>query len=163
MKKDDSSSNEKSSNWIEEEIALLVKAANLFPAGTNRRWFQVCQYINDHNRERLPKTEKEVIKQAKLRAAQVTAGVLAEKQQKLALPKVLTSATTTNGAGRPGTTIDDWTLDEQMKFEKALKEIPTADPQRWERIAEATGKTKKECVQRYKKIVEMLKAKKSTI
>ena len=59
-----------------------------------------------------------------------------------------------------GIPLDDWSVDEQMNFENALKAIPSTDPKRWEKIGEATGKTKKECIQRYKKIVEMLKARK---
>lgn len=128
----------------------------MFPAGTSRRWFQVAQYINDHNREREPKTEKEVIKEAKARAAQVTApGVLASKETKQQPVKPVEP-------GLPGSATDDWTVEEQRKFENALKEIPATDPKRWERIGEVTGKTKKECIQRYKKIVEMLKAKKAS-
>ena len=134
---------------------MLVKAANLFPAGTNRRWFQVAQYINDHNRDRSPKTEKEVIKQAKLRSAQMSApSSVAAKEQKKFTPSIAPE--------QQESATDDWTVEEQMKFENALKEIPAADPKRWEKIGEATGKTKKECIQRYKKIVEMLKAKKAS-
>uniref|UniRef100_A0A914XXM4 DnaJ homolog subfamily C member 2 n=1 Tax=Panagrolaimus superbus TaxID=310955 RepID=A0A914XXM4_9BILA len=163
----------KESGWTDEQISLLVKAANIFPAGTSRRWAQVTSYINDHHRDGVPKTEKEVIKQAKLQAAQVVAPVDASKTQgqkettfnSNGAP-VTSSNSTTNATVAPassnGTSIplDDWNTDEQMNFENALKTIPASDPKRWEKIGEATGKTKKECIQRYKKIVEMLKARK---
>uniref|UniRef100_A0AC35FVC0 DnaJ homolog subfamily C member 2 n=1 Tax=Panagrolaimus sp. PS1159 TaxID=55785 RepID=A0AC35FVC0_9BILA len=162
----------KENGWTDEQISLLIKAANVFPAGTSRRWAQVTSYINDHHRDGVPKTEKEVIKQAKAQAAQVTAPVDASKTQgqketaidSVGAPVASSNSTTTaaaptsNGSGIP---LDDWSTDEQMKFENALKTIPGSDPKRWEKIAEATGKTKKECIQRYKKIVEMLKARKA--
>jgi DnaJ family protein C protein 2 len=162
----------KENGWTDEQISLLIKAANVFPAGTSRRWAQVTSYINDHHRDGVPKTEKEVIKQAKAQAAQVTAPIDASKtqgQKETAIDSVgapvassnsttTTAAPTSNGSGIP---LDDWSTDEQMKFENALKTIPGSDPKRWEKIAEATGKTKKECIQRYKKIVEMLKARKA--
>jgi DnaJ family protein C protein 2 len=163
----------KESGWTDEQISLLVKAANIFPAGTSRRWAQVTSYINDHHRDGLPKTEKEVIKQAKVQAAQVIAPVDAsktqgQKQSNISSngeatplydsPLAPSATTTTNNSSNE---LDDWSVEEQMNFENALKTIPGSDPRRWEKIGEATGKTKKECIQRYKKIVEMLKARKA--
>uniref|UniRef100_A0A7E4V6B1 DnaJ homolog subfamily C member 2 n=1 Tax=Panagrellus redivivus TaxID=6233 RepID=A0A7E4V6B1_PANRE len=186
-----------SGGWTDEEIAFLVKAANLYPAGTNRRWFQVAQYINDHTRSGTPKSEKEVIKQAKIRAAQVTAPTVsaaaaaaavtkeniqtpepeqnheaeapAAKKEKSKEPSPAATngnaapaaATNGNAAPAPAAIADDWTPDEQFKFEQALKTYPSSDPKRWENIAAASGHTKKECIQRYKKIVEMIKARKA--
>lgn len=45
------SSSEKTSNWSAEEMQLLVKAVNLFPAGTTRRWDTVASFINTHSCE----------------------------------------------------------------------------------------------------------------
>lgn len=42
---------EKNSNWSAEEMQLLVKAVNLFPAGTVRRWDTVATFINTHSGE----------------------------------------------------------------------------------------------------------------
>lgn len=39
----------KPSNWSQEEVQLLVKAVNLFPAGTVRRWETVAGFINTHS------------------------------------------------------------------------------------------------------------------
>jgi DnaJ family protein C protein 2 len=162
----------KESGWTDEQISLLVKAANVFPAGTSRRWAQVTSYINDHHRDGVPKTEKEVIKQAKAQAAQVVAPSDASKTQgqkqtnisstgeATVLYDSAATATTPAAADSNGIPLDDWSVEEQINFENALKSIPAADPKRWEKIGEATGKTKKECIQRYKKIVEMLKARK---
>ena len=42
---------ERDSNWTTEEVQLLVKAVNLFPAGTVRRWETVASFINTHSGE----------------------------------------------------------------------------------------------------------------
>ena len=46
-------------------------------------------------------------------------------------------------------------------LEQALARFPASTPERWDRIAEAVpGKTRPECVARFKQIVAALKAKK---
>ncbi|XP_071961080.1 dnaJ homolog subfamily C member 2-like [Antedon mediterranea] len=56
-----------------------------------------------------------------------------------------------------------WTSEEQKSLEQALKSYSKdygAD--RWDKIAEAVpSRTKKECMKRYKEIVELIKAKKA--
>lgn len=34
--------------WSNENVSLLIKAVNLFPAGTNQRWEVVANFINQH-------------------------------------------------------------------------------------------------------------------
>ena len=34
--------------WSTDELALLIKAVNLFPAGTNQRWEVVASFVNQH-------------------------------------------------------------------------------------------------------------------
>lgn len=35
--------------WSESDLQLLIKAVNLFPAGTNQRWEVVANFINQHS------------------------------------------------------------------------------------------------------------------
>merc|ERR1712226_120173 len=41
----------KEKEWAVEEIQLLVKAANVFPAGAMKRWDKISIYFNDHHGE----------------------------------------------------------------------------------------------------------------
>ena len=52
-----------SGNWTPEELNLLIKAVNLFPAGTNQRWEVVANFVNQHHGGN--RTAKEVLAQAK--------------------------------------------------------------------------------------------------
>ena len=57
---------------------------------------------------------------------------------------------------------DPWSVEQQQALETALKAVPASvGVERWDRISEqVAGKTKGECVKRYKEIVAALKAKK---
>ncbi|CAF93399.1 unnamed protein product, partial [Tetraodon nigroviridis] len=51
--------------WIEEDLQLLIKAVNLFPAGTNARWEVIANYMNQHSTSGMKRTAKDVINKAK--------------------------------------------------------------------------------------------------
>ena len=56
---------------------------------------------------------------------------------------------------------DEWTLEQQKQLEHGLKSVSSKDPKRWELIAEhVDGKSKKQCVARYKELVQRMKEKK---
>lgn len=53
--------------WSENDLQLLIKAVNLFPAGTNQRWEVVANFINQHGSSTTGVTRdaKEVLAKAK--------------------------------------------------------------------------------------------------
>ncbi|KAL7307390.1 hypothetical protein TKK_0000575 [Trichogramma kaykai] len=52
--------------WSETDLQLLIKAVNLFPAGTNQRWEVVANFINQHSGNAEVRREaKEVLAKAK--------------------------------------------------------------------------------------------------
>ncbi|XP_078275830.1 dnaJ homolog subfamily C member 2 isoform X2 [Rhinoraja longicauda] len=119
--------------WNEEDLQLLIKGVNIFPAGTNARWEVIANFINSHSTSGIKRTAKDVIHKAK-------------NLQKLV----------------PGYEINLWTAEEQKLLEQALKTYPVNTPERWEKIAATIpGRTKKDCMKRYKELVEMVKAKKA--
>uniref|UniRef100_A0A5F5PK32 Zuotin-related factor 1 n=1 Tax=Equus caballus TaxID=9796 RepID=A0A5F5PK32_HORSE len=54
-----------SKNWSEDDLQLLIKAVNLFPAGTNSRWEVIANYMNIHSSSGVKRTAKDVISKAK--------------------------------------------------------------------------------------------------
>lgn len=50
--------------WPTEQIQLLTKAVNLYPAGTYQRWEQVANFVNQHAVD-IQRSPKEVLLKAK--------------------------------------------------------------------------------------------------
>ncbi|WKY07143.1 hypothetical protein Q1695_006951 [Nippostrongylus brasiliensis] len=133
--------------WTNDEIQLLVKASNTYPAGTVDRWNIIAEYINEHRKDKStpPKNEKQVIKQCK-----------AVQSMNVKLP-----ASTQNQLGATLADEDTWTPAEQKLLEHAIKTFPASDPERWDKISTAVAtKSKKACIRRFKYLVQMVKNKK---
>jgi hypothetical protein len=63
---------------------------------------------------------------------------------------------------QPSNAEESWSSSQQKQLESALKSTDSKDPERWDKIAKAVdGKTKKQCIQRYKDLVQMLKQNKA--
>lgn len=158
-----------SKNWSEDDLQLLIKAVNLFPAGTNSRWEVIANYMNIHSSSGVKRTAKDVIGKAK--SLQKLDPHQKDDINKKAFDKfkkehgVASQADSAAPSERfEGPCIDStpWTTEEQKLLEQALKTYPVNTPERWEKIAEAVpGRTKKDCMRRYKELVEMVKAKKA--
>ena len=69
------------SKWSSDEMNLLVKAVNLYPAGTVKRWEAIAKFINTHS----PEGSEE--KDAKMVISKVKALQKLESDQKEALNK----------------------------------------------------------------------------
>lgn len=175
-------------DWTEENIQLLVKAVNLFPAGTNQRWDVVANFLNQHgsfkNSSRF--SAKVVLAKAKdLQNADFSKNNLKEVANKQAFDNFKKDKKTVLNVDESGISkkLDSvslngdsrkvngdakvqqevpWTTQEQQLLEQALKTFPASTPERWDRISECIPKrSKKECMKRYKELVETVKAKKA--
>uniref|UniRef100_A0A8C0D0S0 DnaJ homolog subfamily C member 2 n=1 Tax=Balaenoptera musculus TaxID=9771 RepID=A0A8C0D0S0_BALMU len=158
-----------SKHWSEDDLQLLIKAVNLFPAGTNSRWEVIANYMNIHSSSGVKRTAKDVIGKAK--SLQKLDPHQKDDINKKAFDKFkkehgvvcqADNATPSERFEGPCTDFTPWTTEEQKLLEQALKTYPVNTPERWEKIAEAVpGRTKKDCMKRYKELVEMVKAKKA--
>ncbi|TKR89787.1 hypothetical protein L596_013836 [Steinernema carpocapsae] len=141
--------------WTAEENQLLIKATNVFPAGSVERWNQIAAYINEHSSDKAKavRTDRDVIKQSK--AVQHMEFKPLTNQNQLGTGVVLP-----DGAAEAKTE-DAWTPAQQKLLEEGLKKFPGSDPERWDKIAaHVHGKSKKDVVRRYKKLVQLIKEKK---
>ena len=125
----------------------------------------MAKYIEDHSPSNAkPKSEKDVKKQVKaLKTMELTASSVATND-------VITKENKENVNGKSTTEMDcsqvdadDWSSTQQKQLESALRSIPSSDSDRWEKIADAVeGKNKKQCIQRYKKLAQMVKESKKS-
>lgn len=163
----------KGRTWAEDDLALLIKAVNLFPAGTVKRWEVVAEYINQHTTSGQQVKAKEVLSKAK--ELQHSDSVMREAANKNAfktMEQAQAKATTQQGdvaterydtpAEALGINNATWSNEEQSLLEQALKTYPASQKDRWDRIADCVpNRSKKDCMRRYKELVEMVKAKKA--
>ncbi|XP_040827166.1 dnaJ homolog subfamily C member 2 isoform X2 [Ochotona curzoniae] len=158
-----------SRNWSEDDLQLLIKAVNLFPAGTNSRWEVIANYMNIHSSSGVKRTAKDVISKAKSlqkldphQKDDINKKAFDKFKKEHGVVPQADNATPSERFEGPCTGFTPWTTEEQKLLEQALKTYPVNTPERWEKIAEAVpGRTKKDCMKRYKELVEMVKAKKA--
>lgn len=168
-----------SDDWSEEQTQLLIKAVNLFPAGTASRWKVIADYVNMHAKTGTLRDSKHVIKKVKnlkkldpTQKQEVNRKAFAKFDKDLSQGRAASVGAESDPTVRYNgnnsvesaqqTTERPWTSEEQRLLENALRTYPSSTPERWERIAESVpGRAKKECMKRYKELVEMVKAKKA--
>ncbi|XP_023651304.2 dnaJ homolog subfamily C member 2 [Paramormyrops kingsleyae] len=158
--------------WNEDELQLLIKAVNLFPAGTSARWEVIANYMNLHSTSGIKRNAKDVINKAKnlqkldpQQKDEINKKAFEKyKREHVAVPATADNAAPSERFDTSGTDISSaaWTTEEQKLLEQALKTFPVSTPERWEKIAATVpGRSKKDCMKRYKELVEMVKAKKA--
>jgi len=165
------------------DIALLVKAVKIYPPGTVNRWNTIADYLNQHSTVCTSYVNKDIIDKVKKLQSREGDDLKSkvneqayenfEKSQKQRIDEVsatggLSTRDTLNSA------LNDplpdakkkkmpWTGEEQKLLEEGLKKFPqSVGPERWNSIANLVGtRSKKECMRRYKDLVEQIKAKKA--
>lgn len=162
----------KSKPWSHDELQTLIKAVKLFPAGTSQRWEVIASFINQHV-EGSKRTAKEVLAHAKdlqrsdqklKQSANQNAYENFEKSTKAPskIDNSEISERTETPLDQQGSNQAPWTPEEQKRLEQALKTYGPQTKERWDCIAECLpNRTRKDCMRRYKELVELVKAKKA--
>ncbi|VEU38606.1 unnamed protein product [Pseudo-nitzschia multistriata] len=134
--------------FTKEELAALAKAVKKFPAGGNR-WDLISNYINNVCRPEIPRSKEECIEVFNRKPAKNKPGKMAP---------VPASAASAGETPAPC-----WTVEQDRQLQAGLSAYPSSmeKNERWSSIAGGVrGKSKKECVARFKEIRNALKAKK---
>lgn len=156
--------------WVAEELGLLAKALQKFPGGMGGRWGLIANFLCSNGYER---TEAEVIAKTKelsegqsLRSMGTVlqnSGLQQPKAKQAATAKATPAAKAapkeTPGTPEQATSAADWTADQQKRLEAALQRHPASldKNERWRLIAEdVPGKTKGQCVERFKYLREQV-------
>ena len=143
--------------WSDEEKQLLCKTIVRFPPGTPRRWEKIADVVGRH--------VSQVTDMAK--QIQNTVGStnnIYQDNLSAYSPTVTIDENIITQRQQSETNLD-WSQHDQHLLECALKTIPkdTAGVDRWEQIARCIpGKTRDECLARYRHIVQLIKAKKTS-
>lgn len=140
--------------WSDEEKQLLCKTIVRFPPGTSRRWEKIAEVVGRH------------VSQVTDMAKQIQNTVGSNNTFQDTLPSYSSSTVTIDQniiTERQAESTSDWSQHDQHLLECALKNVPKDTPgvDRWEQIARCIpGKTREECLARYRYIVQLVKAKK---
>lgn len=143
--------------FTKEELTALAKGIKKFPPGGANRWDQIANYINNLCKPENPRTKEECIETFNqlnkattkpIRNGGVNGSVPSSKLQ---------PAETTSESPK------GWTVEQDQQLQSALGKYPSSmdKNERWTKIAEEVqGKSKKDCVERFKTIRDAIKAKK---
>jgi len=159
--------------WSAEELGLLAKGLQKFPGGLGGRWAQIAGLLRGGG---FPRTEQEVVAKTKElsegqslrsmgarlatensfqgpRAKAAAAQAAAEK------PAPPPEAPGSGGGEKAAANAAEWTAEQQKALESALQRHPASvdKNERWRLIAEdVPGKSKAQCVERFKFLREQL-------
>ena len=142
--------------FTKEELSALAKGVKKFPPGGANRWDQIANYINNSCRPDQPRTKEECIE---------TFNKIASRPAPSSAAVVTPPPSTPEGSQKqPGSEdTSGWTEEQDKQLQEGLAKFPaTMDKnERWTSIANGVpGKTKKDCVQRFKAIRDAIKNKK---
>ena len=129
--------------WTKDELSTLAKGVKKYPPGGANRWDHIAKY-NDVTR---PGNSTSAPSPAKTEAP-------TDPESSKPSADATSTVNGTNGSA------EEWTPDQDQLLQKALATYPASmdKNERWSSIAAAVpGKSKKECVQRFKAIREALK------
>jgi DnaJ family protein C protein 2 len=134
-----------SSPWTKEEVSALAKAVKKYPPGGANRWEAIALLINNVCKPQDPRSKEECI----------------EKYNQIA-NSVNTTTQQHEVKAQPSGGDNVWTDEQDALLQEGLKTFPaTMDKnERWASIAKGVdGKSKKECVERFKAIRAAIKNK----
>lgn len=157
--------------WTPEELSLLTKAIIKYPVGTVNRWELIEIYMGH------TKTQQEIItKQRSIKDKDLKEKVQTrewedsfERFQKSRKNVTVESGHSVRYDGpivtaeepKKDTDPSKWEPNEHKLLENALKKYPSTTPNRWDVIAsDIPGRSKSECIARFKYLVQMVKEKK---
>eukprot|EP00549_Striatella_unipunctata_P018624 CAMPEP_0118700604 /NCGR_PEP_ID=MMETSP0800-20121206/16680_1 /TAXON_ID=210618 ORGANISM="Striatella unipunctata, Strain CCMP2910" /NCGR_SAMPLE_ID=MMETSP0800 /ASSEMBLY_ACC=CAM_ASM_000638 /LENGTH=648 /DNA_ID=CAMNT_0006601217 /DNA_START=50 /DNA_END=1995 /DNA_ORIENTATION=+ len=139
-------------SWSTEELSALAKGVKKYPPGGANRWDTIALFVNNlcHG----SRTKEECIEKYNQLASQSS-------------PPGENKPNTSNVPASNGTQIDSdssdsWTAEQDQQLQAGLAKFPATmeKNERWTNIAKGvTGKSKKDCVARFKAIREAIKKK----
>ena len=146
----------KDSIWSKEEMFLLQKGVKKYPAGTKQRWDKIKEIVKTKSEEEIIQMAHYLVVNPNIKIeGNINLKELLQKEKKENKEEKKIKNEKTNEKKSEA----NWTAEEQKLLEEALKKYPSSLPtnERWTNIAKHVGKTKKQCVERYKYLASLIK------
>jgi DnaJ homolog subfamily C member 2 len=158
--------------WTRDELSALAKAVKKYPAGSVNRWDTVAYFVN-HTCKGSNRTKEECVdKYNRVRTSSQLGGATTPASGVATTPAAASSPAGSAAGGAsstpatpgappsaPASSADGWTAEQDQQLQSGLANFPASmdKNERWDAIARGVpGKSKKECVQRFKTIREAL-------
>nr|XP_040236270.2 uncharacterized protein F54F2.9 [Anopheles coluzzii] len=151
--------------WTEDDLVELVRLVKKYPGGTSNRWELIAELMQRSVEEITYMAAK--MKECGYRLPHQSEGARGDESGGSSgapvAAKVKTKTRDTAGGGELAASGSTWTQQQQQALEVAIQKYPkSANYDRWQKIANSVpGKSKEECVARYKYLVELVKKQKS--
>ncbi|XP_053690911.1 uncharacterized protein F54F2.9 [Sabethes cyaneus] len=145
--------------WTEDDLIELVRLVKKYPGGTTDRWEIIAEMMGRSVSEVTYMAAK--MKDVGYKVIGQTESVAETIVQEASKQKVKTKKTETVLVDE-AEVITSWTQAEQAALESAIQKYPkSGSADRWQKIANnVPGKSKEECIARYKYLVELVKKQK---
>ena len=156
--------------WTKEEIILLQKAVKKFPAGTKNRYEKIKEIVTTKSNDDIIQMTHYLLTNPNIKIdGDINLNQIMKKEKQAQQGNSSNNTNSKeNDSDKKQTNVNNsnssnsnvWTAEEQKMLENALKKYPSSMPanERWTNIAkEVTGKTKKQCVERYKYLASLVK------
>ena len=144
--------------WTKEEMFALQKGVKKFPAGTKNRWDKIREIVKT-------KSNDDIIQMTRYLTINPNIHIDGDVNLGNLLKKDLNRENHEKKDEKQNDKKDkenptiNWNAEEQKLLEDALKKYPSSLPanERWTNIAKYVGKTKKQCIERYKYLASLVK------
>ncbi|XP_055615683.1 uncharacterized protein F54F2.9 [Toxorhynchites rutilus septentrionalis] len=143
--------------WTEDDLNELVRLVKKYPGGTTDRWEIIAEMMGRSVSEVTFMAAK--MKDGGYKVAGQTESVAEAIVQDAVKLKVKTKKPEQGAAAEANT---NWSQTQQAALESAIQKYPkSGSSDRWQKIANSVpGKSKEECMARYKYLVELVKKQK---
>lgn len=159
-----------SSIWTKEEVYNLQRAVKKYPAGTVNRYEKIMEVVKSKGMNQIIQMTRYLATNPNLKFTGDTCdlkvllyGAPEKKVEKEKPVEVKTEPQQVTGAVKETKEeVDQWSDVQQKALEQALKKYPGSLPanERWTKIsAEVPDKSKKQCVERFKYLAQLIKNK----
>jgi len=160
IKYNDNIALEESMMWKKEEVIALQKASKKFPGGTKNRWEKIGEIVNTKPQNQIIQMCHYLTTNPSIRIdGDIDLYQILYKTKKVEKKRGRKKKVEV----KPVNDEDAWSDEQQKALEAALKKYPASlsANERWTNISkDVPGKNKKQCVERYKYLSNLVKNKK---